>query len=230
MKVQPKENYHMGIGYPKLNKNCIYNATIATNQPDYIEKEKVFVKDILLEKDDYWIRYSLTEELLEDELLHGSGIDCKWEIEDKSNYWKCVNAFHCLNENGYYCGYADFTLIIPKKNPLDFKLHFNGKQSAYLNSRYLLRDYLEDTFHYELSEMLKRLNEFELERNDYIVLYRIESIMSPLDAPFGFECKAIDSDKAEEQCLNEYPDCAIVWVVETKEYQLALQDYWKTNN
>jgi hypothetical protein len=158
MFVQPKDNFYMAYGYPKLNKNCIYKAELATNQPDFIERGKVFVKGILLEKEDYWIRYKLTEELLEEQLPHGSGIDCKWEIEDKGKYFKCVNAFHCMDDHGYYCRYADFTLIIPKKNPLDFRLHFNGKYSAYLNTRYMLRDYLEDTFHYELSELLNKLH------------------------------------------------------------------------
>jgi hypothetical protein len=60
----------------------------------------------------------------------------------------------------------------------------------------------------------------------YIVLYRIESIMSPLDAPFGFKCSADDSDHAEEQCLNAYPDCNVSWIVETDDYELALTDYW----
>lgn len=153
MKIQPNDNFKVyGIG--QLNKNCIYNAELATNQPDYIEMGKVFVKGILLDKNDYRIVYKFTEELLEDRLPHGSGIDCKWQIEDKGKYFKCVNAFHCMDENGFYCGYADFTLIIPKKNPLDFKLHFNGKQSAYLNERYMLRDYLESTFHYSIQQMM----------------------------------------------------------------------------
>ena len=48
----------------------------------------------------------------------------------------------------------------------------------------------------------------------YIVLYRIESIMTPLDSPFGFQCWADDTDHAEEQCINAYPDADIVWLVE----------------
>ena len=60
----------------------------------------------------------------------------------------------------------------------------------------------------------------------YIVLYRIESIMSVLDAPFGFRCLAENSDQAEEQCLNAYPDCAVVWVEVGESYEKALQSYW----
>ena len=60
----------------------------------------------------------------------------------------------------------------------------------------------------------------------YIVLYRIEKVMSPLDAPFGFSCDADNGDHAEEQCVNAYPDCDVVWVVETDSYAEALEQYY----
>ena len=68
---------------------------------------------------------------------------------------------------------------------------------------------------------------------DYVVLYRIEKIMHPLDAPFGFICAADDVERAEEQCLNAYPDAGIVWVDEyasyyerERAYQAALDEYY----
>jgi hypothetical protein len=64
--------------------------------------------------------------------------------------------------------------------------------------------------------------------NHYIVLYRIESIMCPEDAPFGFKCYADDGDHAEEQCLNAYPDADVVWVSDRLAMQDALADYWST--
>lgn len=60
----------------------------------------------------------------------------------------------------------------------------------------------------------------------YMVLYRIESIMTPLDAPFGFKCMADDADHAEEQCENAYPDADVVWVVKTDSYPGALVNYY----
>lgn len=60
----------------------------------------------------------------------------------------------------------------------------------------------------------------------YIVLYRIESIMSPLDAPFGFNCWAEDMDHAEEQLTCAEPDANIVWVFYGDNYQVALDDYY----
>lgn len=67
----------------------------------------------------------------------------------------------------------------------------------------------------------------------FTVLYRIEKIMSPLDQPFGFECWAVDSDHADEQCEKAFPDCAVVWCWEEdgagkNSYDAALQDYWNS--
>ena len=157
MRIQPNQNYTMGIGYPKLNKNCIYKAELATNQPDYIEQGKVFVKDILLDKNDYRLVISLNVELLEDELPHGSGIDCEWSIVDKGKYFRCCNWFHAMDNNGYYIGYSEFSLIIPKKNPREFKLHFHGDYSQYLNRRNMLREYLNDLFYWSLFDLETKL-------------------------------------------------------------------------
>jgi hypothetical protein len=60
----------------------------------------------------------------------------------------------------------------------------------------------------------------------YIVLYRIESIMCPADAPFQFGCLAENSDHAEEQCLNAYGEVDVVWVAETDYAEDAWEDYY----
>jgi hypothetical protein len=59
----------------------------------------------------------------------------------------------------------------------------------------------------------------------YIVLYREEGL-DPLEHPFAFECDAEDADHAEEQCLNAWPDCDVVWVSETYDVEDALFEYW----
>lgn len=63
----------------------------------------------------------------------------------------------------------------------------------------------------------------------YIVFYRLNAIMSDLEAPFGYSCSAKDTDDAEQQCLNNIPDADIVWVVDTDNYQGALDDYYRTS-
>jgi hypothetical protein len=61
--------------------------------------------------------------------------------------------------------------------------------------------------------------------NTYVVLYR-EVGSNPLDAPLGFRCEAEDADHAQEQCENAWPDCDVVWVVETDALNVALDDYY----
>ena len=87
-------------------------------------------------------------------LPHGSGIDGDWHIEvnlEKAKV-RCYNFFHCMNESGMYDGYADFVVIFDwSTKEEDFELpfielHFRGKEAQYLNRKYMLRDYLEDTF------------------------------------------------------------------------------------
>lgn len=63
----------------------------------------------------------------------------------------------------------------------------------------------------------------------FVVLYRIESIMTALDQPLGFTCWAENTEHAEEQCLNAYPDADIVWVwagPEQDAYLAALENYY----
>ncbi len=96
--------------------------------------------------------FDLIEDYLRKVLPHGSGIDCKWQFDYlKNGKITCVNAFHCMDENGYYCGYADFTLTVDLDKPADFRLVFNGRDSQRMNTKHMLKDYLEECFHYTLT-------------------------------------------------------------------------------
>lgn len=64
MKIKPKLNYSIN-GYGKLNKDKTYKAVIATNQPDYKEKGKIFIQpnedlriELLLTRNEYEIEES----------------------------------------------------------------------------------------------------------------------------------------------------------------------------
>ena len=54
--IKPNDNYRCAsyIAQP-LDKNKVYSATIATNQPDYAEKGLVFCGDYLLNKNEYTV-------------------------------------------------------------------------------------------------------------------------------------------------------------------------------
>jgi len=89
-------------------------------------------------------------------LPHGSGIDLEWLIEETRRSFRCYNGFHCMDEHGFYEGWADFVLIVPKSDPLDFKLQFCGRRSQYLAKKHMLRDYLEDEFLFALGAEFPR--------------------------------------------------------------------------
>ena len=92
---------------------------------------------------------------LADILPTGSGINCSWNFtEQKNGNILAHNSFQCMNERGYYDGFADFTVIFKKNAPLaDFVLQFNGKLAQYKNRRYMLRDYLEETIYHFIRDI-----------------------------------------------------------------------------
>jgi len=124
------QRYHVNVGKRYLGENIRHGVVSG----DYRKK-----------------KYTLSKEKLLDVLPHGSGIDGDWYIEDKGSYFYAGNSYHCMDEYGYYDGWQDFYLTIPKKDPTKFKLHFRGDQ--YLARKYMLRDYLEDLFGLRLNEL-----------------------------------------------------------------------------
>ena len=106
------------------------------------------------------------EATLKAHLPHGSGIDCDWTFEWFPTRVVCRNSWHAMNNNGFYEGYADFSLILYyKRHVKDFKLEFNGYQAKRLNQKHFIREYLEDHFYYFLNDQednpIKYLNCFE---------------------------------------------------------------------
>jgi hypothetical protein len=55
MKIKPAGDFRLLGTDEKIQKGKIYKAERATNQPDWIKKEKIFVGNILLEKGEYEI-------------------------------------------------------------------------------------------------------------------------------------------------------------------------------
>ena len=55
MLVRPKMDYKLlGTGI-QLSKSKVYEAVVATNQPDYEKREAIFCGEVLLEKGEYEI-------------------------------------------------------------------------------------------------------------------------------------------------------------------------------
>lgn len=113
----------------------------------------------------------IDEEKLLSLLPHGSGIDFKWDIVTHKNGNITVkNAFHAMNEYGFYDGIMSFsvrifrikkpvtntlkngqTQILFRKNDIDFSLNCNEERKR---TFYGLREYLLDTISYSLRSIL----------------------------------------------------------------------------
>jgi len=129
-----------------------------------------------------------TKSRLYQSLPHGSGIDLDWYIEETRKSFRCYNGYHCMDENGFYEGWADFVLIVPKANPLEFKLQFRGRRSQYLARKHMLRDYLEDAFLFALtSEFPRYVSDIP---KHYVLVYNSQDIralgVNPWDYPLIF--------------------------------------------
>lgn len=46
------------------------------------------------------------------------------------------------------------------------------------------------------------------------------------ESTFGFVCQADDIDHAEEQALDAYPNCDVVWIEEGTDVEGAMVRYW----
>lgn len=62
--------------------------------------------------------------------------------------------------------------------------------------------------------------------NAYVVLFREADDAHPANAPLLFHCQADDSDHAEEQCEDAYPDCCVAWVYQGNDWQAAFDDWF----
>lgn len=110
--------------------------------------------------------YKNIEELIKNEAPHGSGIDYDYTNFKKYGRQKVTfeNAFHVMDDNGYYDCIIPFKVTIDKF--LDVKITFLGLNNHgwYMVKKTYLREYLENTYanfvqsaiaRYSLEEILK---------------------------------------------------------------------------
>ena len=82
---------------------------------------------------------------LEKVLPHGSGIDYDWELEERGKYIYAKNAYHYMNEDGFYDGILPFTIRFPKNKMSNFELHFHVNSAGrYRVNKGGVREYIEE--------------------------------------------------------------------------------------
>lgn len=83
------------------------------------------------------------ESLVENNMPHGSGVDSGVKFDwnrSKDNKLVFTFGYHFMNENGYYDGWEDYTLVVTPSLQFDYELRFIGK------NRNDIKDYFYDTF------------------------------------------------------------------------------------
>jgi hypothetical protein len=102
----------------------------------------------------HYFNYELAEKLCDK--VHGSGLDTSPRILDTFalKYVQILWEFHLMDEDGYYDGYWDFTLKIPRDNPQAFTI--TGRSNNHRRkSTYGIKDYLYDIFAQLMDETLQ---------------------------------------------------------------------------
>ena len=97
------------------------------------------------------------EKLIKDHMPSGSGIDSGTTIDlDKCKVNQLVfgSSYHMMDENGFYCGWIDFTVTVTGSLLNDFDLNIKGPFSRF-KAADGLSDYLYDVFYWSLRQMIE---------------------------------------------------------------------------
>lgn len=84
--------------------------------------------------------------IMRDVFPHGSGIDngCHFNFDKSVNNKLVIDSgYHCMDPNGYYDGWIDFTVTLTPDLELDYKLNIRGNFGKYGH----VKDYLYQIFH-----------------------------------------------------------------------------------
>jgi hypothetical protein len=95
-------------------------------------------------------------------LPHGGGVNCDWTVTVCKKSIQFHNSFHCMDANGFYDNYADFTVKLPIidgfLNWREFRLQFNGLIAYRLNKKYDLRSALDDCIYCALVDYFEEMS------------------------------------------------------------------------
>lgn len=89
-------------------------------------------------------KYPYIEQLFTE--CHGAGIDYEWSAKETKNNIICYNAYHCMNENGFYIAKQNFKVVIPKHDIMNFRVQCRDKYRYWWN-KLELHACLEETMY-----------------------------------------------------------------------------------
>jgi hypothetical protein len=100
--------------------------------------------------------------------VHGSGINYDWYADETQNNIRLYNKYDLMDEMGYYTHAIDFVVVIPKKNPKEFKIQYPNDFSRYHAKRNAMSEYLYDIFGYEIGEFVRKQPHLRMMKRDDI--------------------------------------------------------------
>lgn len=98
----------------------------------------------------------LTKEILANYMPHGSGIDGTWYIEEKGRYFHASCSYHMMDDAGYYVGWYDFYVKVPKDQPQKFNITVEGHDEDADWLETYLTDVISDTMDELVADMKKK--------------------------------------------------------------------------
>ncbi len=105
-----------------------YKRCIETDNKEWEDKHEQRIKELI------------------DELPHGSGLNSQWDLDFvRSNDSRLIfyTSYHCMDENGMYDGWVDFTLKITPSLAFGINLKITGKFGKYQDVKEYLYEILQ---------------------------------------------------------------------------------------
>ncbi len=124
---------------------------------------------------------AILEDFVEN-LPHGSGINCEWagHMPDNGKYVYFRNSYHCMDENGFYDGYQDFTFRIPK---IDF---INFIYGSWFMSLSMISDHVTEAKNMWADATMSIIDEFVIQFNNGHYLADKHVLKDYLDDTFAW--------------------------------------------
>lgn len=88
--------------------------------------------------------------------LHGSGVDFGWAADETRNFIRLYNGYDQMDGMGYYIGISWFTVWISKKNPKQYRITFQDKNSYRQAKKWATDQYLDDVVGEAIDELIKK--------------------------------------------------------------------------
>jgi hypothetical protein len=88
--------------------------------------------------------------------VHGSGINYDWYADETQSNIRLYNKYDLMDEMGYYTHVIDFVVVIPKKNPKEFKIQYPDDFSRYHAKRNAMSEYFYVVFGDVITEYFRK--------------------------------------------------------------------------